>query len=442
MRIPNGNPRTNAQREIATRAPARPLLLCCYLLQAFCFCTSAQSYSIGWSSIDGGGGASASSLRSINGTIGQPDAATMSGRKHALSGGFWSFITRTEAPSYAELLGQSIFYNLSIFDSNDGGAAASDDNAIAPNKTALLPGRTATFANYTSYSKGINGIMVDIARLPGTPTAEDFNFKVGNNNSPSEWPAVATPPSSISFRPGDGIAGADRVTIIWPDNAIQKTWLQVTVRATPNTGLPEDAVFYFGNAIAECGNDPANAIVNVTDVVLTRANPRSPLNRAGIEFPYDHDRDGLVNVRDIAIARANQTSPVTALRLITPAVTTPQSAPSTFTGAVPLSVAASPASTPGDPVMQPEDATFQETVEPSSLLWRLAGEDRLQLEYPATDSRTYTLEASTDLRTGIWVESAVRPALKGSRWLWDMPLPRSGNAFYRITPAAQNSKLH
>ena len=50
-----------------------------------------------------------------------------------------------------------------------------------------------------------------------------------------------------------GTGGSDRVTIIWDDNAIEKQWLQVTVKATDNTGLVADDVFYFGNAVGEAG---------------------------------------------------------------------------------------------------------------------------------------------------------------------------------------------
>ena len=42
------------------------------------------------------------------------------------------------------------------------GGQRPDDAAIATDKTALLPGETASLANYTSYSRGINGIMVDL----------------------------------------------------------------------------------------------------------------------------------------------------------------------------------------------------------------------------------------------------------------------------------------
>ena len=51
----------------------------------------AQTYSIDWYKIAGGGGTSTSSLYSVSGTIGQPDASgAMSGGNFSLTGGFWS----------------------------------------------------------------------------------------------------------------------------------------------------------------------------------------------------------------------------------------------------------------------------------------------------------------------------------------------------------------
>ncbi len=57
----------------------------------------AQTYSIDWYKIAGGGGASAgtngSTVFSVNGTIGQPDASgAMAGGGYSLTGGFWSMI--------------------------------------------------------------------------------------------------------------------------------------------------------------------------------------------------------------------------------------------------------------------------------------------------------------------------------------------------------------
>lgn len=51
----------------------------------------AQSYSIDWFTIDGGGGTSTGALYSVSGTIGQPDAGgPMTGGNFSLTGGFWS----------------------------------------------------------------------------------------------------------------------------------------------------------------------------------------------------------------------------------------------------------------------------------------------------------------------------------------------------------------
>jgi hypothetical protein len=49
----------------------------------------AQSYSIDWFTIDGGGGTSTGGVYSVSGTIGQPDAGTLSGGSYSLVGGFW-----------------------------------------------------------------------------------------------------------------------------------------------------------------------------------------------------------------------------------------------------------------------------------------------------------------------------------------------------------------
>jgi len=51
----------------------------------------AQSYSIDWSTIGGGGGTSTGGIYSVSGTIGQPGAgAAMSGGNYSVTGGFWS----------------------------------------------------------------------------------------------------------------------------------------------------------------------------------------------------------------------------------------------------------------------------------------------------------------------------------------------------------------
>jgi hypothetical protein len=53
--------------------------------------TGAQSYSVDWYKIAGGGGTSTNGQYSVSGTIGQPDASdAMSGGQYSVTGGFWS----------------------------------------------------------------------------------------------------------------------------------------------------------------------------------------------------------------------------------------------------------------------------------------------------------------------------------------------------------------
>src|SRR5262245_49141245 len=53
----------------------------------------AQSYSIDWFTVDGGGGISAGGGYSLDGSTGQPDAGvTLSGGLFSLTGGFWNIV--------------------------------------------------------------------------------------------------------------------------------------------------------------------------------------------------------------------------------------------------------------------------------------------------------------------------------------------------------------
>jgi hypothetical protein len=220
----------------------------------------------------------------------------------------------------ATIRGRHIFYNNSKFDGRSVAAGPADDAAIAPDKLALLPGGTASLANYTSFSKGINGIMIDMDHLAGTLTPDDFSFRVGNSNNPRQWKHLDARPT-VTVRSGAGEGGADRVELTWTDGAITKQWLQVTVKAGEATGLEFDDVFYFGNALGEAGNAPGNALVSAIDEIEARNDPHGVLNPATILNRHDYTRDGLVNAADQIAARNNGTTLVNALKLISvPAV--------------------------------------------------------------------------------------------------------------------------
>src|SRR4029079_13726142 len=226
-----------------------------------------------------------------------------------------SMLSAGPAGVQAGVLSRLVFYNQSVYDANDAAANATDDGAIATDKQALLPGQTATFANYTSYNRGINGLMIDVQGLPGTPKVGDFTFKVGNSSDPATWSNGPTP-VSISVRQGAGTGGSDRITIIWPDLAIRKQWLEVIVWPNTRTGLTQPDVFYFGNAVGESGNVPDNASVSLSDELIARNNSTVGTMPVPITNRFDYNRDGRVSVIDQLLARNNITTATTAIRLI------------------------------------------------------------------------------------------------------------------------------
>ncbi len=237
----------------------------------------------------------------------------------------------------SNVVGRNIFYNKSGFDGTAATNLAvnvSDDAAIASDKVAYIAGTgAATFANVTSYDKGINGVMVDIAGTHGVIVAGDFIFKVGNSNFPastnaSAWSTAGLTPLTVTTRAGAGGAGRDRVEITWDDvtagtgfSSIAGKWLEVILKGNDtlggsdtNTGLATSDVFFFGNAPGESGDGATQ--VNATDVADTQKNPRNLANLAPISFNFDYSRDKQVNATDIAIAQTHPTTLATGLKLI------------------------------------------------------------------------------------------------------------------------------
>ena len=74
---------------------AFPLALSALTVLAVVGGASAQSYSIDWHTIDGGGGTSTGGVFAVSGTVGQPDAnaQSMTNGTFSLTGGFWSIFT-------------------------------------------------------------------------------------------------------------------------------------------------------------------------------------------------------------------------------------------------------------------------------------------------------------------------------------------------------------
>jgi hypothetical protein len=66
--------------------------------------SQAQSYTVDWHKIAGGGGTSSGGAYQVSGTIGQQDAGTaMTGGSYAMTGGFWSIISVVQTPGVPNL---------------------------------------------------------------------------------------------------------------------------------------------------------------------------------------------------------------------------------------------------------------------------------------------------------------------------------------------------
>jgi hypothetical protein len=218
---------------------------------------------------------------------------------------------------------RGLFYN------NATGSSA--QTSLGTDKVALLPNQASTFANYTNYSRGLNGVAVDVAGLPATTTPalmlSSLQFSVWNGIDAAGF--VGLPPAAIpsaAIVAGGGVGGSTRVNITFPDNTVQNTWLRVTVLANANTGLASNDVFYFGNVIGELntGNTATRLRVNSLDTSAVRSNQSPGANSASVTNIYDLNRDGRVNSLDTSVVRSNQqasgiVAPITAPGPISPA---------------------------------------------------------------------------------------------------------------------------
>ena len=81
------------------------LILSTLIFQLSTAFVHAQSYSVDWYKVAGGGGTSTGGTYTVSGTIGQHDASgAMSGGNYSVTGGFWSLINVVQTPGLPNLL--------------------------------------------------------------------------------------------------------------------------------------------------------------------------------------------------------------------------------------------------------------------------------------------------------------------------------------------------
>ncbi len=263
-------------------------------------------------------------LRLVNydNTLGGPGTATLAASIVASDGAQSSSpVTATINATVlsGQVLGERLFYNHSKYDGNNSAVnGPGDDLAIASDKIGFDGAGTATFANVSSFSRGITGVMIDLAAGLGSHAAisaasGDLTFKVspatyvaGSYNNVAAWNA-APPPLAVSVRLGAGTAGSDRIEITWADGAIKNEWLEIDVHAGGNTGLSAADVVYFGSALGDSGlgNTASTAATNASDVTEVRGSITSPIQVAPVWTITDFDKSGIVNASDATIASNN-----------------------------------------------------------------------------------------------------------------------------------------
>jgi ELWxxDGT repeat protein len=211
--------------------------------------------------------------------------------------------------SLVAVVNSKVYYKGSTF-ANHGVNAALDSSKVIAKSGATA--QALAFANLLNTTRGINGLVFDVAGLAATSlTASDFVFRMSPTglfneaaNPPSSWTSAPSA-TLIEVTAGTSLTPA-RVRLEWPDNAIANRWLQIKVLANANTGLLAPQVYYIGHLQGETnGAIEGNAF-------RVRGNDMTALVAAinsGVTVPVDNifdlDKDGRIRGTDSAAALAS-----------------------------------------------------------------------------------------------------------------------------------------
>jgi hypothetical protein len=115
----------------------------------------AQSYSVDWHKIAGGGGTSTNSQYAVSGTIGQPDASlAMSGGQYSVTGGYWSLINVVQTPGAPTLYVTSSGNTVTVSWPNTG------SYSLQQNANLAVPGGWTTSGYTITTANGTNSISI------------------------------------------------------------------------------------------------------------------------------------------------------------------------------------------------------------------------------------------------------------------------------------------
>jgi hypothetical protein len=200
-------------------------------------------------------------------------------------------------------LNGGVFYNNSEHE-RVGGITLALDNSRSLLRASSTSQQT-TSSNITNYSRGINGVLLEVAGLEaGFLTSSDFVFRVAPPGAsgvvtPSAWPK-APAPTLIEILPSAKDTPA-RVRLEWEDNAIQNTWLQVIILANTNTGLAEQAAFYLGHVLGDIDfSGPSYRVTTIDTSIVREAVGSEPVPASDAR---DVDKDRRITTLDVALVR-------------------------------------------------------------------------------------------------------------------------------------------
>jgi RHS repeat-associated protein len=232
-------------------------------------------------------------------------------------GQYTPFISFTVS-SLVNIPNSKVYYLGSSFSQGGNNVNAALDGTKVLAKSGLVP-QTLGYTNLINTTRGINGLVLDIAGLVASNlTVADFVFRMSPTglfneaaNPPQSW-QVAPAPTNIVVTPGNATTPA-RVRLEWPDNSIANRWLQIQVVADANTGLTSTQVYYVGHLQGEVNGQITGGAFFVTTQDQSAV---LPLGLATVGVPRDLDKNGFVTTQDLTAVRNSITAGRT-LRVIT-----------------------------------------------------------------------------------------------------------------------------
>ncbi|HTL72755.1 MAG TPA: hypothetical protein VL863_05580 [bacterium] len=117
----------------------------------------AQSYSVDWYKIPGGGGTSTGGTYQVTGSIGQPDASgAMSGGNYSVTGGFWALISVVQTPGAPTLYISGSGTNVTVYWQDVSGWSLIQSGNLTTPLGSWSASSSPTLTNGTNYLNLVN----------------------------------------------------------------------------------------------------------------------------------------------------------------------------------------------------------------------------------------------------------------------------------------------